>query len=127
MGTSLKVYPFASIPEYANPKTDIVVFNMEKVGVYQYYNLKNNDLFIEGKTDENILKFLKDVELYDDFEKFIKEEYGEELKELIGKEIKLMNVKELQNKKDLDKLEKDLEKMNLNKKEDNDDNDDDLK
>ena len=127
MGTSLKVYPFASIPEYASPKTDIVVFNMEKVGVYQYYNLKNNDLFIEGKTDENILKFLKDVELYDDFEKFIKEEYGEELKELIGKEIKLMNVKELQNKKDLDKLEKDLEKMNLNKKEDNDDNDDDLK
>ena len=63
MGTSLNVYPFAAIPEYANEKTDIVLFNLEKVGVYQYYNLKNNDIFIQGKTDENIIKFLKDVKL----------------------------------------------------------------
>ena len=124
MGTSLKVYPFAAIPEYVNEKTDIVVFNMEKVGIYQYYNLKNNDIFIEGKTDENILKFLKDVKLYDDFEKFIKEEYNEELKDLVGKEKKLMNVKELKNKDDIDKLGKEIEKMNLNK---NEDDDDDLK
>ena len=124
MGTSLKVYPFASIPEYVNEKTDIVVFNMEKVGIYQYYNLKNNDIFIEGKTDENILKFLKDVKLYDDFEKFIKEVYNEELKDLVGKEKKLMNVKELKNKDDIDKLGKEIEKMNLNK---NEDDDDDLK
>ena len=124
MGTSLKVYPFASIPEYVNEKTDIVVFNMEKVGIYQYYNLKNNDIFIEGKTDENILKFLKDVKLYEDFEKFIKEVYNEELKDLVGKEKKLMNVKELKNKDDIDKLGKEIEKMNLNK---NEDDDDDLK
>ena len=124
MGTSLNVYPFAAIPEYANEKTDIVLFNLEKVGVYQYYNLKNNDIFIQGKTDENILKFLKDVKLYDDFDKFIKEEYNEELKDLVGKEKKLMNVKELENKNAIDKLGKEIEKMNLNK---NKDDDDDLK
>ena len=121
MGTSLKVYPFAAIPEYANEKTDIVVFNMEKVGIYQYYNLKSNDIFIEGKIDENILKFLKDVKLYDDFDKFIKAEYNEELKDLVGKEKKLMNVKELENKNELDKLGKEIEKINLNKNEDDDD------
>ena len=94
---------------------------MEKVGIYQYYSLKNNDIFIEGKTDENILKFLKDVKLYEDFEKFIKEVYNEELKDLVGKEKKLMNVKELKNKDDIDKLGKEIEKMKLNKNEDDDD------
>ena len=123
MGTSLKVYPFAAIPEYTNDDTDIVVFNMEKVGIYQYYNLSNNDIFIEGKTDENILKFLKDIKQYDDFDKFIKDEYGEELKELVGKEIKLMNVKDLDNANQLEKLGKEIEKMNLNSKKDDDDDD----
>ena len=70
------------------------------------------------------MKFLKDVKLYDDFEKFIKEVYNEELKDLVGKEKKLMNVKELKNKDDIDKLGKEIEKMNLNK---NEDDDDDLK
>ena len=125
MGTSLKVYPFAGIPEYAKENVKIVVFNMEKVGNYSYNKIDSNELFIKGKTDENILKFLKDVNMYDEFEKFIKDEYGEELKDIIGKDIKLMNVKELENKKNIDKLSKEIEKMNLNK--DEKDEDDDLK
>ena len=67
------------------------------------------------------MDYLKDVKLYDDFEKFIKEEYNEELKDLVGKEKKLMNVKELKNKDDIDKLGKEIEKMKLNKNEDDDD------
>ena len=114
MGTSLKVYPFAGIPKYAKAEAQKVVFNMEKVGYYQYDKITNNSLFIKGKTDENILKFLKDVKLYDEFEKFMKEEYGEELKDIIGKEKKLMNVKDLEKKDKLDKIGKEISKMKLN-------------
>ena len=125
MGTSLKVYPFAAIPDYAPDNVDITVFNMEKVGAYQYDKISNGDIFIKGKTDENILKFLKDIKLYEDFEKFIKDEYGEELKDIIGNDIKLMNVKDLgKNNNKVDKLTEEMNKLNLNeKKEDDDDGD----
>ena len=117
MGTSLKVYPFASIPEFADPNVGIVVFNMEKVGVYQYGKIDKNDWFIQGKTDENILKFLKDVKLYDEFEKFITDEYGEELNDIIGKEKKLMNVKDLEEeKKKVDELGKKMDDLKLEEK-----------
>ena len=127
MGTSLKVFPFAGIPEYADSKVGIVVFNMEKVGHYNYNKIDSNDLFIKGKTDENILKFLKDVNMYEEFEKFIKDEYGEELKDIIGNDIKLMNVKDLEKEKNIDKLSKEIKKMNLNKDVDdvNDEDDED--
>ena len=122
MGTSLKVYPFAAIPECAKNDVSVVVFNMEKVGSFRYNKIAEDELFIKGKTDENIIKFLKDVKLYDEFEKFIKKEYGEELKDIIGKDEKLMNVKELEEKEkekiNAEKLGKDLEKLNLNEDED---------
>ena len=113
MGTSLKVYPFAAIPEYANNDVKKVVFNMEKVGSYRYDKIKNESLFIEGKTDQNILKFLKEVKLYDEFEKFIKEEYGQELKDIAGEEKELMNVKELEEKRKLDRIREELEDLQL--------------
>ena len=113
MGTSLKVYPFAAIPEYANKDVKKVVFNMEKVGSYRYDKIKNESLFIEGKTDQNILKFLKEVKLYDEFEKFIKEEYGQELKDIAGEEKELMNVKELEEKRKLDRIREELEDLQL--------------
>jgi NAD-dependent histone deacetylase SIR2 len=118
MGTSLKVYPFAAIPESANEKAKKVVFNMEKVGYYQYDKITNSSLFIKGKTDENILKFLKDVKLYDEFEKFIKEEYGQELKDIIGDEKKLMNVKDLEEKDKLNKIGEEISKMKLSDEDD---------
>jgi len=81
MGTSLKVHPFVSIPYLVNPKADIIVFNMEKVGEYPYDSLLSNSLFIEGKTDENVVKFLKDINMLDEFKDFIKKEYNEEFKD----------------------------------------------
>ena len=81
MGTSLKVHPFASIPYLVNPKADIIVFNMEKVGEYPYDSLLSKSLFIEGKTDENVVKFLKDINMLDEFKDFMKKEYNEEFKD----------------------------------------------
>ena len=119
MGTSLKVYPFAGIPDYAKPEVGKVVFNWELVGFYPYEKLGTNSIFIQGKTDENIIKFLKDTKLYDEFEKFIKDIYGEELKSLIGHENKLMNVKELEEKKEAEKLGEQLDKLKLDNKDKN--------
>ena len=134
MGTSLKVYPFAAIPEFAGENTGIIVFNMEKVGNFNYNKIAKDELFIKGKTDENILKFLEDTKLYEEFKKFIKETYNEELSEIIGKDIKLMNVKELEEKEKekeknkVDKLREEIEKLNLDEKKDEDeDEDEDLK
>ena len=93
MGTSLKVFPFAGIPELVGQNKGIIVFNKEKVGTYGYNEIGKKDYFIEGKIDENILKFLKDVKLYDEFQKFIKDEYGEELNKIIGKEKEMINIK----------------------------------
>ena len=81
MGTSLKVHPFASIPYLVNPKADIIVFNMERVGEYPYDSLLSNSLFIEGKTDENAIKFLKDINMLDEFKDFMKKEYNEEFRD----------------------------------------------
>ena len=108
MGTSLKVYPFAGIPQLV-PNVGIVVFNMEKVGDYEYDKISKNNYFIKGKTDDIVLKFLKDVKLYDEFEKFIKNEFGEELNKIIGIENKMMNVKDIS----LDNLSKEFDKLNL--------------
>ena len=113
MGTSLNVYPFAGIPESAKAEAKKVVFNLEKVGYYKYDKRADSSLFIKGKTDENILKFLKDMKLYDEFEKFIKEEYGEKLKDIIGGEKKLMNVKDLEEKNKFNKVGEEIAKMKL--------------
>ena len=101
MGTSLKVFPFAGIPEFVEKNKGVIVFNMEKVGTYKYNEMHKDDYFIEGKIDENILKFLKDVKLYDEFDEFIWDEYHENLNEIIGKEKKLISIKD--NEEDLSK------------------------
>ena len=101
MGTSLKVFPFAGIPEFVEKNKGVIVFNMEKVGTYKYNEMHKDDYFIEGKIDENILKFLKDVKLYDEFDEFIWDEYHENLNKIIGKEKKLISIKD--NVEDLSK------------------------
>ena len=75
MGTSLKVFPFSGIPTLIGPNVELVVFNMSKVGNYEYDKMTENNIFIEGKIDENIDKFLKDTKLYWEFESFLKKEY----------------------------------------------------
>ena len=97
MGTSLKVQPFASIPSLTNPNADVVMFNMDLVGDFVYfYLLKCNRLFIQGKTDEKIIQFLKDTDMIKDFKDFVKKEYDEDLNidlEKITKDIDNLNIK----------------------------------
>ena len=90
MGTSLKVYPFAGIPENMDDKTWKVVMNYDKVGEYSYDLLCSNSIFIEGKTDDTVLKLLKDADLEDDFKHFIKDVYGDE--EIIKTEETMISV-----------------------------------
>ena len=117
MGTSLKVNPFASIPYLTNPNAYILVFNMEKVGEFGYDYLGENSLFIEGKTDKNIIKFLKDLDLFNEFKEFIKKEYNEKLEDIMDKEVDLMNVNEKEeNEQKVEKLAKEVGNLDLNKK-----------
>ena len=97
MGTSLKVQPFASLPYLTNPKADLVVLNMEKVGGYNYNRLYTNCLFMGGKTDESVIKLLKDLKMFDEFKEFMKKEYNEEFKD----------------DNDIEKLIKDIENMEI--------------
>ena len=102
MGTSLKVQPFASVPYMTNPQADIVVFNMEKVGNYLYSKLYSNHIFIQGKTDENVIKFLKDTDMLNEFKEFVKKEYNED-----------SNTEE--EIKNIESITKDIENLDINK------------
>ena len=102
MGTSLKVQPFASVPFNTNPKADIVVFNMEKVGTFPYDRLYSYQIFIQGKTDEKIIQLLKDTDMINEFKEFIKKEYNEDL-----------NVEEETN--NIESLTKDINNLDINK------------
>ena len=115
MRTSLKVNPFAMIPYMPNINAYKLVFNMEEVGQFGFCFLKSDALFIKGKTDNSVIKFLKDVNLYDEFSDFIKHEYNEDLNDLIGKESEIMNVNNnKQNYSDnVEKLTKDLNNLNI--------------
>ena len=116
MGTSLKVNPFASLPYMTNPDAYKLVFNMEEVGYYGYHYLECDDLFIEGKIDKNIIQFLKDTNLFDEFSKFIKYKYHEDINKIIGKEVELMKVSDNKDNNNIEKITDALGKMNLNKK-----------
>ena len=115
MGTSLKVNPFAMIPYLPEINAYKLVFNMEEVGEFGYEYLCTDSLFIQGKTDQSVIKFLKDVNLFDEFSDFIKKEYNEDLKDLIGKESELMNVNDNKQKDsdNVEKLTKDLNNLDL--------------
>ena len=117
MGTSLKVNPFASIPYLTNPNAYILVFNMEKVGEFGYDLLEEESLFIEGKTDKSVIKFIKDLDLFNEFKDFIEKEYNEKLEDLLDKEVDLMNVNEKnENKEKVEKLADEMGNLDLNKK-----------
>ena len=70
---------------------------MERVGEFRYEKLLCNSLFIQGKTDENVIKFLKDLNMLDEFKEFMKKEYDEEFKD----------------DNDVEKLIGDLEKLEI--------------
>ena len=94
MGTSLQVYPFAIVPELLKNESWKVVFNRDKVGIFRYDYLYSNSLFIQGTTDDLVIKFLKEIDLLDDFKKFIKIEFGDDSIE-IPDNVKMMNFEKL--------------------------------
>ena len=124
MGTSLKAHPFASIPYLTNTNAYIMLFNMEEVGDFKYNYLVDNSIFIEGKTDEGVIKFIKDIGEYDEFKAFIKKEYNEQLEKLINKKSEMIDVnKKKENEKNkVKKLSYDFKKLSLNKKNKNNKN-----
>jgi NAD-dependent SIR2 family protein deacetylase len=87
MGTSLKVFPFASIPNLFDENVYKLVINMDKVGDFSFDKILAKSVFIQGKTDENVIKFLKDCNLYQEFEDFIKKEYNENIDDLMRNEL----------------------------------------
>ena len=115
MGTSLKVHPFASIPDLVGQNAFKLVFNMEEVGDFHYQSLEEDSLFIPGKTDQNIIKFLKDINLYKEFDEFITKEYNQKLENLLNREAELMNVNDGKKKgeDDVKKLAEDIGKLDL--------------
>ena len=97
LGTSLQVYPFAKIPKLLKIKSWKVVFNRDKVGNFMYNFLFSNTLFIQGTTDNTILKFLKDVDLLDDFKDFLKKKFGDDNID-VSDNIKMIEIKNIQPK-----------------------------
>ena len=79
IGSYLTVSPFSNIPELTNKNAFKLLFNDEKVGNYEYNNLEEKSLLIEGENKKNIMKFLNDINLLYEFLDFLKMEYNEEI------------------------------------------------
>lgn len=67
MGTSLKVQPFAYFAHEVGDNCHRILVNREKVGHegpsgFRWDDLTSNDMFIEGTTDEIVLKMIDDLE-----------------------------------------------------------------
>ena len=132
MGSSLKVYPFAKIPELLKKDTWIICINKERIGNFNYNNLYSNSLMFENDTTDNYLKkILKDIEWNDDFKNFCLKEYGDKniYKEIKYKmlsidnknkknEIDIKNINKnfnVENKSDISDEDTFLSKENINK------------
>jgi NAD-dependent histone deacetylase SIR2 len=79
MGTSLKVMPFSFLPYSFKKSAYRLVVNREKVGLenvpdgFLYDSLDSLDLFLEGSTDEIVIKIIQDCGWKDEFDKYIHE------------------------------------------------------
>ena len=68
IGTSLAVEPFSNLSYKFNKRTAwIVVIDRKMVGDFDYYNIYNNELFLQGLCDDTIKKILVDCKWFDDF------------------------------------------------------------
>jgi NAD-dependent SIR2 family protein deacetylase len=72
LGTSMNVEPFNLIPYILNRNCYKIVINKESVGNFDYNNVSNNELFLEGSTDNVIAQLLKDMNLNNEFDHHIK-------------------------------------------------------
>ena len=94
LGTSLQVYPFAKIPKLLDIKSWKVVFNRDKVGNFLYNFLFSNTLFIQGTTDNTVLKFLEDIDLLNDFKKYLGETFEDDNID-VDNNVKMIDIKNL--------------------------------
>ena len=76
LGTSLQVYPFASLPEKLPGGCWKVLVNREKVGNFDFENQFKKELFLKGNTDEIVERLIKDVGWEREFEAYCKEQFG---------------------------------------------------
>ena len=122
MGTSLQVLPFAQIPSMMKLSSWKVVFNKDKVGRFLFNFLFSNTLFIQGTTDDIVKKFLKDVDLLEDFKNFVKINYGDENIDS-NDNVQMMEVKKLEEE---NKEINEVIKMNEQEIRDNNANNNDI-
>ena len=94
LGTSLQVYPFAKIPKLLSTKSWKVVFNRDRVGNFLYNYLFSNTLFIQGTTDNTVLQFLKDINLFEDFKQYLSKTFGDDNID-VSDNIKMIDIKNL--------------------------------
>jgi NAD-dependent histone deacetylase SIR2 len=79
MGTSLKVMPFNMLPYDLEQNSWRVVINREKVGIennkdgFKYDDVSSFDVFVQGTTDEQVLKILEDCGWKQEFDLFVEE------------------------------------------------------
>lgn len=57
MGTSLKVFPFASLVDQIDESVPIVLLNRENPGI-----ARSNFLFMEGDIDDSVEKIMTDID-----------------------------------------------------------------
>ena len=82
MGTTLKVSPFNILPYIFSNSCFRVVVNKEKVGEstiigsletgFKYDDIESNDLFLEGFTDDGVMKLVDAVGWRSEYEEFVK-------------------------------------------------------
>ena len=121
LGTSLKVFPFANIPNLLNKNAWVICINKEKIGDFNYKYLSSRSLMLEGDTTDNFLKkILRDIKWKEDFKKFCLTEYGdeniykEEKNEMISVEDSYKNKKDEENKSENEDEETLVSKEDLN-------------
>ena len=81
MGTSLKVYPFAMLPYDMTKSSWRIVINREQIGDsvknnsrgFDYENVAKGDIFLEGTTDDFVLKIINDCGWKAEFDKYVEE------------------------------------------------------
>lgn len=72
VGTSLKVSPFNQIPLMLPQSCYKILVNNEKVGSFQFDNVSNNELFLQGASDKIFDTMINDLGFKDEFETYIK-------------------------------------------------------
>lgn len=61
IGTSLKVYPFASLATYVSKSIPRFLINNEEAGEFSFNNSKSNDYFIKGDCQQAIIDLSEDL------------------------------------------------------------------